>query len=435
MRSTRDPQPRFTVVIPTRNRAEFLRHTLRTCSMQDYDNLVVVVADDGSTDDTRDMVTAMAAEDPRIQYHPNPWNPGMRDNFEFALSLAQDGYVVALGSDDGLMPRGILGMRDALQQTGLELLSWAAPLYAYPGVRGKDGQLMLYHPKNDKIVDSREFLKRQARHLNYLGDIESPMFYVKGVTSTRLVRQVRSRHPNGRFYQCPTPDGYSGIVLAGEVERYAFSGHPFAIYGLSPSSQGLNYLANDESAKKTSQDFFRSVAEVPMHAQLASQPYSPLISLMTVDYLLTAGELEGWPGPSAEIDYRQVISAGMAELAHGLYGNDRLLRELAILRNIAAFHGLHEHFASLLQRTARKKPKQPFTGNGINPSAIFVDASRLNVHDIVDAAHAAQHLVPFYAELMPKNLLSAFTNSLRYFLASRGKGGRFPTLDSIPPEP
>ena len=403
--------------------------------MQDYDNLVVVVADDGSTDDTREVVAAMAAEDPRIQYHPNPWNPGMRDNFEYALSLALDGYVIALGSDDGLMPDGILGMRDALQQAGLEMLSWAAPLYAYPKVRGEDGQLMLYHPKKDKIVDSREFLKRQARHLNYLGDIESPMFYVKGVTSTRLVRQVRSRHPNGRFYQCPTPDGYSGIVLAGEVEQYAFSGHPFAIYGLSPRSQGLNYLANDESAKKTSQDFFKSVAAVPMHAQLAGQPYSPLISLMTVDYLLTAGDLQGWPGPSADIDYRRVISTGMAELAHGLYGDDRLLRELAILRNIAAFHGLEGHFASLLQRTRRKKPKKPFTGNGVNPSAIFIEASRLMVHDIVDAAHAAQHLIPFCAEVMPKKILGTIWNSLKYFLASSGKGGKFPPLDSLPSEP
>jgi hypothetical protein len=261
------------------------------------------------------------------------------------------------------------------------------------------------------------------------------MFYVKAVTSTRLVRQVCSRHPDGRFYQCPTPDGYSGIVLAGEVEQYAFSGHPFAIYGLSPSSQGLNYLANDESAKKTSQDFFKSVAAVPMHKQLASQPYSPLISLMTVDYLLTAGDLQGWPGPAPEIDFRRVISTAIAELAHGLYGDDRLLRELAILRNIAAFHGLDEHFATLLQQGRRRKPKLPFSGNGINPRAIFIDASRLKIHDIVDAAHAAQHLIPFYAELMPKKILAAVTNSLRYFLASRGKGARFPPLDSLPSEP
>ncbi len=398
--------------------------------MQDYDNLVVVVADDGSTDDTRGMVMELAQKDARIQYHQNPLHPGMRDNFEYGLDQASEGYVIALGGDDGLMPNAITGMLDVLQQTGLEMLAWAAPLYAYPGVRGEDGQLMLYHPKKDKIVSSREFLKRQAEHLQYLGDIESPMFYVKGAVSTRLIRQVKARHPNGRFYQCPTPDGYSGIVLAGEVDQYAFSGHPFALYGLSPTSQGLNYLANDEKAKSNSDSFFKAVESVPMHEQLARQPYSPLIGLMTADYLLTAKDLAGWPGPTPAIDYRKLIDVCIAELSHGLYGEDRLMRELHILQAIARQHGLESHLLDRLNRSHRKKAKRPFTGNGINPRAIFMDASRLHVHNIVDAAHAAQHLIPFYSNLMPGRLLAAIRNSLNYFLSSRGKGSKFPTLNA-----
>ena len=35
-----------------------------------------------------------------------------------------------------------------------------------------------------------------------------------------LIEQVKSRTADGRFYSCPTPDGYSGIVLAGEVEKF-----------------------------------------------------------------------------------------------------------------------------------------------------------------------------------------------------------------------
>ena len=60
MASRHDHQPRFTVIIPTKNRAPFLEHTLRTCTMQNYDNLVVVVADDGSTDNTRDLVLELS---------------------------------------------------------------------------------------------------------------------------------------------------------------------------------------------------------------------------------------------------------------------------------------------------------------------------------------------------------------------------------------
>jgi len=48
-----------------------------------------------------------------------------------------------------------------------------------------------------------------------------------------------------------------GIVLAGEVSRYAFSAKPFSIYGLSPTSQGLGYLSNDEHARKHRNIFSR----------------------------------------------------------------------------------------------------------------------------------------------------------------------------------
>lgn len=429
MTIAKETKPRFTVIIPTKDRADYLRHTLRTCMMQDYDNLEVLVSDDGSCDHTREVVMEAARQDSRIQYRRNEWNPGMRDNFEYVLSLAKPGFVIALGGDDGLMPGGITGMRDVLHETGLELLSWAAPLYTYPKVRGPAGQLLLYHPKKDRIVESRAFLARQVAHLNYLGDIESPMSYVKGVASTRLIKQVQSRSKDGRFYSCPTPDGYSGIVLAGEVQRFAFSGKPFALYGLSPTSQGLNYLANQDAAKKSSQSFFKSVDAVPMHEQLGSQPYSPLITLMTVDYLLTAQDLPGWGGVVPPIDFKRVLEAGISELAHGLYGEDRLLRELRILRNVALRHGLEKHFDVLLAKSQRRKEKSPFLGSGINPRAIFLDAESYGIGDIVQAAYAAEYLGRFYRDLMPGNLFNIVRRSVNYFLASSGKGSLFPKLE------
>lgn len=429
MTTSKETNPRFTVIIPTKDRAEYLGPTLRTCMMQDYDNLEVLVSDDGSKDHTRDVVLEASRQDPRIKYRSNERSPGMRDNFEYALDLAQTGFVIALGGDDGLMPGGISGMRDVLRDTGLELLSWAAPLYTYPRVRGPEGQLMLYHPKKDRIVDSQAFLARQAEHLNYLGDIESPMSYVKGVASTRLVRQVQSRSKEGRFYSCPTPDGYSGIVLAGEVKNFAFSGTPFALYGLSPTSQGLNYLANEEAAKKNSQSFFKAVDAVPMHDELAGQPYSPLITLMTVDYLLTARDLPGWGGVVPSIDFKRVLESGINELSHGLYGQDRLLREMSILRNIAVRHGLAAHFDALIAKSRRKKEKSPFMGSGINPRSIFFDASRYRISNIVEAAYAAEYLGRFYRDLMPRNLLNIVKRSLSYFLVSSGKGPLFPKLE------
>jgi len=320
----KDTSPLFTVIIPSKNRAKFLYHTLRTCMMQNYEPFEVIVSDDGSTENNREVVDEASRIDSRIRFISHDTGIGMRDNFEFALRVVKPGYVIALGGDDGLLPDGITGMRDRLRDTGMELLAWPAPVYVYPNVHGPNGQLGIYHRRDTKIIDSQEFLRRQAHNLHYLSDVESPMFYVKGVASTSLVERVRSRSSDGRFYSCPTPDGYSGIVLAGEVSQYAFSSRPFSIYGLSSDSQGLAYLSNDAKSIQATNVFMKDVSSRPMHPELASQPYSPLITLMTVDYLLTARDLPGWGGTFPPIDYRQVLIKGLQKVDNGMYGDERL---------------------------------------------------------------------------------------------------------------
>lgn len=423
-------RPLFTVIVPAKDRAEYLVHTLRTCMLQDYEPFEVIVSDDGSIDRTREVVEAAARRDSRIRYvspSPTPGSSvGMRDNFEFALRQVRPGYVLALGADDGLLPHAVSGMHAALQSTGQELLAWPAPVYSYAGARFPTSQLMLYRRGRDRIVDSADFLRRQAERLDYLGDVESPMFYVKGVASTELVDRVRERSADGRFYHCPTPDGYSGIVLAGEVSTYAFSGRPFSIYGVSPTSQGMSYLAADAAARQRSEAFFKHVAGSPMHAQLASQPYSPLISLMTADYLLTAADLPGWPGPQPTIDYARLAQRGLDELAHGLFSDTRMARELNILSEIAGAHGLEDDFRRRLSGMRKYVRKSPFEGNGISPSQVFVDGSQFGLHDIVDAAYFAYCAHGVIPQLSLALVGRALGNSLLYRMRSRRQGERFP---------
>ena len=345
--------PRFTVIIPCKDRADYLAATLRTCMLQEYERFEIVVSDDSSTDNTRDVVESAAARDRRIRYVIPPHGGGMLRNFEHALEQVRDGYVIALGGDDGLLPKGIADMRDLLRDSGTELAAWSAPIFAYPGVRGARGQLSLGRDRGTRIVDSKSYLSRQSQTLNYLSDVEAPMFYVKGVASLQIINRVKARTPGRLFYSCPTPDGYSGIVLAGEVDRYVYSGRPLSIFGLSPKSQGRAYLQETKESKELSEKFFNDVSSRPMHRKLASQPYSPLITLMTVDYLLTASDLPGWPGPEPVIDFRSVLQRGLHELSSGLYAHDRIQREVEILDNIAALHGLHAYFICILQSLER----------------------------------------------------------------------------------
>ncbi len=252
------------------------------------------------------------------------------------------------------------------------------------------------------------------------------MFYVKGIASTGLVDKVRSRSRDGRFYSSPTPDGYSGIVLAGETPRYVFSGRPFSLFGLSQESQGLAYLSNDEKAKAASETFFRSVGSRAMHSELASQPYSPLIAVMTADFLLTARDLPGWPGRFPPIDYRKMLLKGIQELGHGLFGDTRIRRELAILDRIAERHGLGGFFRDAVRGSVRRRTRTPFEGSGASRSTYFLDADVYHLHNIVDAAYAAQCIDQVLSDLRPSVLGKTLARSLRYRLRAAGKGSPFP---------
>lgn len=375
--------PRFTVIIPQKDRAEYLIHTLKTCMVQDYPNFEVIVSDDCSEDNSVEMARELAKKDPRIKVYAHEHHLGMRDNFEFALNQVQPGYVMALGGDDGLVYGGIQKMYDVIKQTGAELLTWANAGFSY----GEPCGLSIRRKKDPgiKMVKSKDYLDNLSKNLYYLND-DCPMFYIKGVASTDLVEKVKSRTPDHCFYHCPTPDGFSGVVLAGEVEQFAFSYEPFSINGATTKSQGANYMRNDAKSKKESQQFFNDNIRKTMHKELASQPYSPLITLMSADYLLSASDLPGWPGSFTPIDYELLIRKCFIEMSQPCYAVEVLPREIEIVRNIAKYHGLEDLFNSLLESIQKKTFKT--TGKFypvITNSRFCYNADELGIKNIYDA--------------------------------------------------
>jgi glycosyltransferase involved in cell wall biosynthesis len=408
----------FTIIIPTKDRAEYLYQTLRTCINQDYENLEIIVSDDGSVDNSRKLVEEIAKKDFRVRLISPGSGVGMLDNFEFALNHAKPGYVIALGGDDGLMPNSIARMRDILLETRMELLTWPTSTYFYPKTKMANGQLILHMIKGKltsglKIIKSKPFLERQAKNLFYISDIESPMIYVKSVVSTNLIAKVKSRSKEGRFYSCSTPDGYSGIVLAGEVDSYAYSGAPLSIHGVSPTSQGLGYLTKSKEAKEHSEEFFKKTEKQPMHIELASQPYSPLISLMTADFLLTARDLPGWPGKFSPIDYKSLLCKALTEIEDGLFPEASIARELNTLFNIAKYHNLLDFFTEKLNKS-KKNSRRHLEGNAISPRLLYFDAVEYNIFNVFDASYVAHFAHQIIPKLSLKTFIKMILNSLRY---------------------
>ncbi|MFL5763462.1 MAG: glycosyltransferase family 2 protein [Bacteroidia bacterium] len=91
----------FSIVIPTYNRASFIRKTIESALTQEYDNFEIIVVDDGSTDNTEEIVAGI--KDPRIRYHKikNSERGAARN---YGASIAAGHYVNFFDSDDIVYP-------------------------------------------------------------------------------------------------------------------------------------------------------------------------------------------------------------------------------------------------------------------------------------------------------------------------------------------
>lgn len=63
-------EPRFSVVIPTRERADTLRFALQTCLDQDFEDYEIVVCDNCSSPATKNVVDSFASSRSSITGRP-----------------------------------------------------------------------------------------------------------------------------------------------------------------------------------------------------------------------------------------------------------------------------------------------------------------------------------------------------------------------------
>ena len=90
----------FSVIIPTYNRASFIEKTIYSVLNQTYPNFELIIIDDGSTDNTEDIVKSIL--DNRIRYYKTE-NGERAKARNFGAKVSKGDYVNFLDSDDMLL--------------------------------------------------------------------------------------------------------------------------------------------------------------------------------------------------------------------------------------------------------------------------------------------------------------------------------------------
>ncbi len=94
--------PTVSVVIPTRNRANYILQALASVFAQSYQDYEIIVVDDGSTDNTEEILTPLVKEN-KLRYELGEAR-GVSAARNRGVALAQGRYIAFLDSDDLFLP-------------------------------------------------------------------------------------------------------------------------------------------------------------------------------------------------------------------------------------------------------------------------------------------------------------------------------------------
>ena len=181
------PQPLVSVIVPAYNAAGFISRCVESIVSQSYQELEILLLNDGSRDDTLAICRKLAEADPRIRVIDKP-NTGAADTRSCGLALARGEYIQFADSDDYLLPGCTANLVAAARRSHADLV--LAPY-----------RMMV--PRRDGGYDTREYSLLPAGEyskVDYLWQLtgHAAAFYY-GVLWNKLYRRDLIRMAQIRF--------------------------------------------------------------------------------------------------------------------------------------------------------------------------------------------------------------------------------------------
>jgi glycosyltransferase involved in cell wall biosynthesis len=116
-----DPTPLVSIITPAYNRAPYLDETIQSVLEQDYPRVEYIILDDGSTDNTREVLQKYTG---RLTWETHP-NMGETRTVNKGWGMASGEILATVNSDDPLLPGAV--------STAVAFLGWRPEiLVAYP---------------------------------------------------------------------------------------------------------------------------------------------------------------------------------------------------------------------------------------------------------------------------------------------------------------
>lgn len=280
---------KFSVLLPTRNRLEYLRYAIETVRRQDYSEWEIIVSDNHSEEDISGYIHSL--DETRIRYIRTKSFIPVTDNWNNALTSCTGDYIVMLGDDDGLMPGYFSRLVTLFHQfPDPDYVYLGGYFFAYSGAVAGSPDGFLRRDSNSLMRDEGNYWLDVAHahsvaadYLNFKMPIASNMQF--SLISRRMVNELSK---DGPFFRSPYPDFYATPLLFLRSKRILICPSPMVLVGISKKSYGAFHFDGRTAAGT---DFLGNTAQLDTAYQ---QDSSMLPGTKYYDsWLMAMRELEG----------------------------------------------------------------------------------------------------------------------------------------------
>jgi glycosyltransferase involved in cell wall biosynthesis len=304
-------KPFFSVVMPTRDRAQLLPFAIRSVLDQTFVDFEIIVSDNFSLDSTAEAARSFGDE--RVKYFRSRSSLSINESWEFALSHATGQYVTFLSDDDAYAKVFLERLFGIIESESAEVVSCVQAVY----FATKSNHLgKVIEPQSLKLdpFDRRVTVLEKADAVKSLfgvfrlnkpvaedGSIGIPQL-VNSAYKRSLIQHIQTRIKN--IFSGVACDIYSSALFLNFTDKYCFINEPLYLHA--------------EWSGSTTADASSFFDRFPSERELSFVPLKSLFSFpnLSTNYILRAVSDLGDNFIGTPIEWRYYFSSSLKEICY-----------------------------------------------------------------------------------------------------------------------
>ena len=232
--------PLLSVVIPTKNRYEYLEILLKKLSTLESSEFEVIIQD--NSDNNNDFLQYLELlDDKRVKYFYKSGWISVIDNCDLAVGNATGKYICMIGDDDGILIEPALRLLDYLESSKIDAAIVNPLSYTWPDTNhivwdSLSGRAFFKKfSMTYKILDSKTELEKVIGKGGSFGLNKLPRIY-HGFVRRNVLEMLKK--DTGTYFPGPSPDMANAVGLSNYLSEYLYADFPIIISGQGKKSTG-----------------------------------------------------------------------------------------------------------------------------------------------------------------------------------------------------